>query len=104
METPNPRSKNELVQAQKEILAFLNGKPDKRATTKEVIENIKCQSRILKDAIIYLNRNFYIDGPILTEFMIKRGGDDSFRMAFTLTEQGQVKYIDMVKEEKKNRS
>jgi len=98
MQNPN-QGQSQNLPIEKEILAFLNAKPDTRATTKELIENIKCPAKILRQCIIYLNRNYFIDGPILTEKMINDGGDNSLRMSITLTEKGQEHFVDIIKQD-----
>ena len=89
----------EIYRAQKEILAYLNAKPDNRAASKELISNIKCRADIFCESTRLLNAGRFIRGPVFTEEMVAEGGNKNFKDSTCLTGEGQEKYIEMIGEE-----
>ena len=89
----------EIYRVQKEILACLNAKQDNRAVSKELISNINCRADIFCESARLLNAGGFIIGPVFTEKMVAEGGNNNFRDSTQLTEDGQEKYIKMIREE-----
>ena len=89
----------EIYNAQKEILAYLNAKQDNRAVSSELISRIQCPAEIFCQSIRLLNAQGFIKGPVFSGEMVKSGGNNSFRDSTQLTESGQGKYIEMIRDE-----
>ena len=98
MDNSQDRQK-EIYRAQKEMLAYLNAKQDSRATSKELIDNINCQTAIFCESAMLLHAGEYITGPVFTKEMVAQGGNNNFRDSTQLTEAGQGKYIAMIRDE-----
>ena len=87
----------EIYRAQKEIFAYLHAKPDNRAVSRELINNINCPADIFCESIRLLRAGKFIEGPEFSEEIIAAGGDGHFRSSTQLTAQGQEKYIAMIR-------
>jgi len=98
MDNAQDRQK-EIYRVQKEILAYLNAKQDNRATSKELISNINCQADIFCESAGLLHSGGFITGPVFTEEIVAEGGNNNFRDSTQMTEAGQEKYIEMIREE-----
>jgi len=99
-----PEEQNrENCRVQKAILACLNAKPDKRATSKELIECVDCQAGLLCQVIAWLNGQKFIEGPVFSEEIIANGGDNSFSASTLLTDAGQKHFVSLIKEEQSDR-
>lgn len=95
-----PEQQNrENYRVQKAILACLNAKPDKRATSKELIECVDCQAKVLCQNITLLNEQKLIEGPAFTEELVINGGDNRFGSSTLLTDNGQKHFVALIKRE-----
>ena len=92
-------NEQEIIRVQKDILALLNAKPDNRATSKELIGSIRCAANIFCLSIKLLDKAGFIKGPEFNEAMVLDGGSSNFRDSVKLTEAGQEKYIEMIRDE-----
>ncbi len=92
-------NQQKMYKLHREILAYLNAKPDNRATSKELISSINCRAEIFCESTRMLNSQGFIKGPVFTEEMVAEGGNNNFRDSTQLTEAGQEKYIEMIREE-----
>ena len=88
-----------IARVQKEIFAYLNAKPDNRATAKELIGHITCDANMLVLSMKLLQKQGFIEGPVFTEAMIAAGGESNFRNSIQLTALGQAKYIEIIRYE-----
>jgi len=99
LETSQDKYKKNYI-VRKDILGYLYSKKGNWATSKEIIEYVWCYSDLLCENILFLYTNDYAYGARFTREIVEKGGDDNINTSIvSLSDEGKVRYEEMLREE-----